>query len=189
MSRKMPKQKPGKSETVIRTPPEFVRAVENFLGIKGFALDLAALKNNAVAPCYFTPQDDSLSLGWWDFLRNGVFKLFHNKGERARGAWCWLNPPYDNIMPWAAKCWEQHLLGCHIAFLVPYAPGTKWWRTYIHDRAKVFCVSPRLKFLDKDGNPILDGKGRPATYPKDVALVLYGDGEPEFDYFNWKEFV
>src|SRR5688572_250659 len=119
MARKMPKQKPGKSETIVRTPPEFIQAVKNYLAVKDFALDLAALKNNAVSRQYFTPENDALTQGWWDAVVNGVFMLFHNKFERARKAWCWLNPPYDRIEPWVQKAWEEHKLGLHTAVLVP----------------------------------------------------------------------
>lgn len=172
MPRKPPPQKPGKSETIVRTPPEFLTAVKRFLGIKKFAIDLAASLDNAVAKLLFTKEDDSLSRHWYEVIDTGQ--------------WGWLNPPYDNIGPWAKKCWEESRGGVHVAFLVPYAPGTKWWRNYVHDKARVYCVWGRLKFLDKDGNPITDKKGRPASYPKDLALVLYGD-EPGFDYFDWKD--
>jgi phage N-6-adenine-methyltransferase len=178
MSRTMPKQRPGKSETVVRTPRDFLKAVKNFLGIKRFDLDLAASDDNAVAPDYFIMEDDSLSRGWARWVA---------KNRKAQG-WMWLNPPYDKIKPWTAKCLAEAENGARIALLVPAAIGTSWWREHIHNQARVYTVG-RLYFLDKNGNPIVSPKtGKPTPYPKDLSLVLYGD-EPGYDYLDWKEYL
>lgn len=191
MPRKPPPQKPWRSETIVRTPPEFLQAVRNYLEIEDFSIDLAASKNNAVCSNYFTVEDNALEQYWWDFVVNGVFKLFHNKFERARRSWAWLNPPYDRIEPWVRRAHEQSLLGLRVAVLVPAAIGTRWWRKWVFRKAHVLIITPRLCFLDKNGKPIISKKtGKPASYPKDLALLLYGVwSEPDIEYFDWKEWL
>ena len=165
MARKMPKQKPGKSETIVRTPPEFLQAVKRFLGIKYFAIDLAALPNNSVGLGHYTPKDDALSKVWSKYVKVD---------------WCWLNPPYDNIRPWAKKCAEESKKGVRIAFLIPASVGSNWWRDYVHEKARVYFLNGRLTFL------YADGTRHKGPYPKDLALVLYGD-EPGYDVWNWRK--
>ncbi len=176
MARTMPKQKPGKSETIVLTPPEFLTAVKSFLGIKEFDVDLAALKENSVALVYIGPKKNSLTQPWASLF------LGLNRGKRNSQGWCWLNPPYDKIRPWVKKCLEEAEKGARIALLVPASVGSNWWRDYVHDKARVYFVSGRLRFLMADGTP------HPTTYPKDLCLVLYGD-EPGYDYLDWKEYL
>lgn len=183
----MPRQKPGKSETIVRTPPEFLAAAKAYLGVKQFDLDLAACADNAVSSCYFTIEQDALSLDWFDWMRNGVFKLFHNKTERTRKAWCWLNPPYDDIGKWAEKCLLESMKGLRVAFLVPASVGSNWWRDFVHEQAQVEFLNGRILFLDKFGEPICSPKtGKPTPYPKDLALILYGN-EPGYDVWDWRK--
>lgn len=174
MSRRMPRQKPGLSETVVRTPPEFLAAAKRLLGIKEFAIDLAACDDNAVAPVWITKEMDSLSVDW---------------AEASGGDWCWLNPPYDDIATWAAKCLEESKRGARIAFLVPSSTGTNWWDDFVHKKALVKLLKGRIQFLDKLGQPIgsLDKKGRfkATPFPKDLVLILFG-AEPDYDVWAWK---
>lgn len=174
----MPPQKPGKSETVVLTPKEFVRAAAKFLGISQFSVDLAALKSNAHCLVYIGPKTDSLAkhTSWRDWIK--------------AGEWGWLNPPYDNIAPWAQKAL---LSGRKVAMLVPVSPGSKWWRESVHEQAMVYFLQSRINFLDKDGKKIgsmskKDGKWRATPYPKDLALIVYGM-EPGYDFFNWRQYV
>lgn len=165
----MPAQRPGKSETVVRTPPEFLTAVRSFLGITTFAVDLACCDDNAVAPLGITKEMDSLLVPWADLSGDGE--------------WCWLNPPFDHIAPWAKKCsLESDPYGDHgawIAMLVPASVGSNWWRDFVHQHAHVHFLNGRITFLFADGTP------QNGPYPKDLALCLYGD-EPGYDVWDWR---
>ena len=84
----------------IQTPVEFVRAVEECLGIK-FSYDMAGTEDNKKAPNVFTEEQNSLQIGW------------------PKDGWCWLNPPFKNVGKWAEKCLEQKIRGCRIVSIWP----------------------------------------------------------------------
>jgi phage N-6-adenine-methyltransferase len=152
----MPAQKPGKSKQDYGTPPEFLGAVKHLLGVPEFNRDLAASDTNAVGPVYWTEVHDALSKDWT--LLEG---------------WNWCNPPYANITPWvkrAAECDRK------IAMLVPASVGSHWWRDYIeHTRCLALFLRPRLQFVGTEG-----------SYPKDLALVLYGILPYGQQSWSWK---
>lgn len=158
----MPVQKPGRSETIVRTPPGFLAAVKRYLGIQSFAADLAACVDNAVAYPFFTKEDDAFTKDW------SVY-----------GGWCWLNPPYDDIGRWAELCLQESTYGVKIAFLVPASVGSNWWRDYVHQQADVQFLNGRLTFL------YANGTRHTGPYPKDLALILYGN-EPGYDVWDWR---
>lgn len=98
----MPQQKPGKSEQVVCTPPEFLSSVRDRLCIREFAIDLAASHGNAVCELYLTEEMDSLVQAWSSWNR-----------PRDR-QWMWLNPPFADIRPWAEKCWLESRKGARL---------------------------------------------------------------------------
>jgi phage N-6-adenine-methyltransferase len=185
MSRKMPVQKPGRSETVVVTPQEFVHAAASYLGFTQFEIDLAATKKNTRAQYFISKEDghDSLLIDW---------------GERISGdAWGWLNPPYDDISPWVQRAarFKQRCKNDRygfvpggVAVLVPSSTGTNWWRDYVHNKAYVLLLNGRITFLDKMLKPICSQKtGKPTPYPKDLALLLYSvHYKPGYDIWDWK---
>jgi phage N-6-adenine-methyltransferase len=147
----------GHSAQDYQTPPEFIQAVKQLLGIQAFDIDLAASPENAQASTSYTKEQDSLVQPW---VYNG---------------WGWLNPPYANIRPWVAKAWRvskaqqntrmylghDHARG--IAMLVPASVGANWWAFFVHGEATVLFLNGRLTFV-----------GQTTPYPKDCALLLYG---------------
>ncbi|MCA1841478.1 MAG: phage N-6-adenine-methyltransferase [Actinobacteria bacterium] len=139
-----PKQKPGRSVQSVQTPPDFMDAMKRHLGIRQFAIDLAASHDNSQAGLCFTEEDNSLIQEW------------------PKVGWCWLNPPYADIRPWVEKASYAAMEGTKIAMLVPASVGSNWWDTFVHDIAYVSCLSPRLTFV-----------GHKNPYPKDLALLLY----------------
>jgi hypothetical protein len=164
MARKMPKQKPHRSEQAVGTPREFLGAVVERLG--PIRLDLAANKRNRVCRRWIGPGS---SIGQ-DFFAMPGRVLNH------RGLW-WLNPPYTNIGKWAKRCAELvRVLGAgyKIAFLVPASVGSNWFAKHVHGKALVLFVSPRLKFV-----------GHAHAYPKDLMLVVYGE-RPGIRLWRWK---
>ena len=138
------------------TPWPFIRAVEARWG--ALTLDLAAREDNAKAPAYITPEQDSLTSVWVPFGRQ------------------WLNPPFARITPWAAKCAASELLADARRFLlVPASVGSNWFASHVHRKALVLGLNgPRLQF-----------EGSPDPYPKDLMLVCYGES-PGFDVWRWR---
>lgn len=168
----MPKKKmyasQGKDQNngVYSTPTDFIQAVEKRFGKIGF--DLAASPENAKVEKYFTEEDNSL-IQDWSKIDAGIL---------------WLNPPYSNIGQWAKKCYEESIKpeweNKWILLLIPASTGTNYFKQYIHKKAKVHFLSPRMSF---DGvNP----------YPKDLILCQYGyyfdfDGVSVDDYYEcWR---
>lgn len=148
----MPRQKPNRSEQVVGTPRDFKLACEAKFG--PIALDLAADSTNHVAPAWFGPGspleiENALSrltdwTAWVEGLR-------------------FLNPPYGDITPWAAKCATSAKAGARILLLVPASTGAEWFNLYIRPYAFVFELTPRIKFM-----------GHTQGYPKDLILAYYG---------------
>ena len=145
---KPPRQKPGRSEQAVGTPPEFIEAVVRFLGIDRFDVDLAATPENACAFVFLTEEDDALD--------PGVSWVYP-------GGWNWLNPPFGKIGPWVRKASEQAALGAHTAVLIPASLGARWWIDHVVGNARIVPLDGRITFV-----------GQTDPYPKDCALLLYG---------------
>jgi phage N-6-adenine-methyltransferase len=153
----MPAQKPGQSEQCVGTPWEFINAVDDRFG--QFSWDLAASPVNAKCETYFTEEHNSL-IQYWHKIQGNL----------------WLNPPFGDIEPWAAKCCAESKLGANIFMLVPASVGSNWYKDYVHNRAYVLALSPRVKFV-----------GHAHAYPKDLMLVIYNAwGLVGFDTWRWK---
>lgn len=180
MARKMPPQKPGKSETIVITPFEFMDAVKRYLKIGWFVYDLAASDDNAQAASWFTKEQNALKQSW--------SKPYVNVARNGSSPWFWLNPPYDDIRPWVEKCWNESRKGVQIAVLVPAAVGSGWWEDWVHEKARVRFLRSRIYFLNKDHKPIVSKKtGKPTPYPKDLALLIYGGTKSDSVGPKWYE--
>lgn len=176
MSRTMPKQKPGKSEQVVRTPPEFLNAVKSLLGIHHFAIDLSALEENAVAERCYTPTHSGLIHPWYT----------------GAASWGFCNPEYSDIAPWVEKAaQETRRARANSAVLIPASVGSNWWADYVHAQAMVLFLKGRITFLDKMGKPICSPRtGKPTPYPKDLALLLYSPHwAPGYEPWDWRREV
>lgn len=160
MSRKMPKQKPGRSFQAYGTPPAFLRAVEARFG--HITWDLAAHAGNSVCgDRYYGPGsrwgENALERAW-SLLGDGLL---------------WLNPPFENLPMWAEKCADEGNRGARIALLMPAAVSTNWYADHVHDQALASAIRPRLTFVDQ-----VD------PYPKDLLLAVYGE-VPDFECWRW----
>lgn len=158
----MPAQRPGRSESTVETPADFMAAVEAKFG--PIVLDLAATAENAKAERFFTPQDDSLKQCWADLP-------FGNR---------WLNPPYSDIAPWVKRAFDSYTTFTPVLVLVPASVGSNWWADYVHEKCCVYLLRPRLTFV-----------GHKSSYPKDLALLEYGTpsercGEKFYSTWRWK---
>lgn len=161
----MPKQKPGKSKQDYGTPPEFLAAVKHRLRIPDFSIDLAASKENAVCSVWYDEEADSLHPDRpWDM---------------PEGGWAWLNPPFSNITPWAAKAAKEAQRGAHIAMLIPASVGANWWRDWVEAYAYQSFLNGRITFV-----------GETTPYPKDCALLLYTPWQfMGHEIWNWRASV
>ncbi len=159
IKRQMPIQKPGHSKQTYGTPKEFIQAIEKRFG--PIVCDLAAAKENTKAPHFYSIKDNSLAQPWAEHYSEGVL---------------YLNPPFGGIEGWAKKCAEEsqkrHGL---ILFLTPSSIGTTYFAEYIHQKAMVLSLSPRLVF-----------EGETSSFPKDLMLSCYGYGFKGFDVWRWK---
>ena len=155
-TRKMPRQKPGESEQEVCTPPEFLRAVEKRFGPIKF--DLAATRENAVAPQFFGPgskiAEDALAA---------------TANWQGRGI-AWLNPPFGMIRHFAARCRRESIPfgprrdgGAEILMLGPAAVCTEWFTEHVYLKAHVYFVRPRIVFV-----------GQETGFPMGLILVHFG---------------
>jgi hypothetical protein len=178
MKRRMPKQKPGNSKQDYGTPWPLIRAIENRWG--PLSIDLAARADNAKAPLFITPEENSLTQDWNDRIGNGMG---------------FLNPEFDDICPWVAKC-----AGC-VKPIISLTPLTvsEWFAKHCEGKVKIVGLRPRIKFY---GCHVLFPKKHPragqrrcdsmclgcASYPKDCMLMLFGSRfkrEPIFQTWRW----
>ncbi len=146
----------GSSNQSWATPDDFVSAVISRFG--PISVDLAANESNARSPLFIDEKQDSLSVDWSQF----------------RGL-MWLNPPFENISPWAEKCsYHATCHGSKILFLTPASVGSNWFKDCVFQKAQVLFLNQRLKFI-----------GAKDAYPKDCMLSCYGYGTG-FDVWRWK---
>lgn len=166
---KMPKQKPGRSKQDYQTPPEFLQTVKNLLDITYFDFDLAADKNNTVV---HHALDDK---GYFDEADNALVQCW-----RLGYGYNWCNPPYADIRPWVEHaCIQTMTFYCKTAMLLPAGVGSNWWRDWVHNKAYVHFLNPRLQFV-----------GTTASYPKDLALLLWSPattGSGGYNVWTWRK--
>lgn len=130
----------------VQTPGDLLDAIEYRFGKIDW--DLAAESDAvAVADRFITPEQDSLSVAW---PHHG--HLF-------------LNPPFNDIAPWAAKCrdWVRYAeSGSRLTFLVPASIDSNWWCESVAGTARLVPLRQRVKFL-----------GHAQGFPKPIALCIY----------------
>lgn len=145
----MPVQKPHRSKQDYQTPPELLEAIKFRLCIEDFDIDVAASKENAIAPYYLSLEEgrDALINSW--------------QVPEPTNGWAWCNPPYSDIAPWIDKAAYEARKGAYVAMLIPASVGSNWWAL-----ASSFCyqlfLSPRITFVGCD-----------TPYPKDCALLIF----------------
>lgn len=150
----------GKSKQDYPTPWEFIRACERKFGPITF--DLAATPENTKAKRFYTKEQDSLIQPWHE-----------NEGLQ------FLNPEFDRIAPWAAKCADESRRGAQVAFLTPASIGSNWFRDYVWPWADVYAVNGRIIF-----------EGMTTPYPKDCILSVFGrDTGRSFNVWTWPDDV
>ena len=162
IARKMPAQRPHKSEQVVRAPPEFLEAVRAMFGTLHY--DLAANQENRIALDWYGPDHpvresrDALTATWPDVGRG------------------WLNPPFGMITKFARKAFETTRGGLEVLMLVPASIGANWYTDFVAPFADVYSVG-RMKFV-----------GSKDVYPKDLILAHYWQlGGGKLKRWRWEE--
>lgn len=146
-----------KSKQDYATPRLFTDACERRFG--SFTWDLAASVTNSKASRFFTERENSLKQDW----------------HKLEGT-LWLNPPFANIAPWAAKCASVRERPGWLLMLTPASIGTNWFEQHVYGKAYVLGVS-RMTFV-----------GETAPYPKDLMLTLWGYGVSGFGtWTDWSK--
>jgi phage N-6-adenine-methyltransferase len=151
-----PQQKPGRSKQDYGTPKPFLAAVAHRFGPIDF--DLAATSDNAVADRWYAPDVDSLRADW---TLTGVRVAF-------------LNPPFADIRPWAAKLESVRHIPRWTIMLVPASMGSAWWADHILGKCQADGI-PRMEFVGADG-----------LYPKDLAVLCAGFSVAGSGYWDWR---
>ncbi len=168
----------GSGQSTWRTPPPLFEKLSSAVG--GFLIDAAANRENALCPVWFGPGGtavDGLSADWAEMVE--AWK------ERDTPERIFLNPPYSKkerkalmdagasphdpevralwVDAWAEKAWQESLRGVSSVALLPYAPQTDWFRTYVmghsetkggwlgHAALDYWRIPHRVSFLSPDG--------------------------------------
>jgi hypothetical protein len=160
-----------KTEQDIGTPADFFKVANKELN---FAWDLAASPENAKCRKFLTKESGS---GGGSTKKGGSLEVDWHK--LAPGRWLWLNPPFNAIPKWIAKCHEEAEKGALIALLVP-AANTVWWRTFVWGRRECRLLAERIIFdYMVKKKVMLGGRWKWAKvrntdpYPKDCQLILF----------------
>jgi phage N-6-adenine-methyltransferase len=152
----VPKQRPGKSSQTVRTPPELLAAVVRRWG--KITWDLAATKENTVAPSFYTEEQNSLDQFW--AAHHGVL---------------WCNPPFSNIRPWIEKANSSELQAdATLLLLLPASISSEWYAEHSW-KAITHALRGRCTFV-----------GHASVYPKDLMLLEWSrkSRSPEFLRFS-----
>jgi len=135
-TRKPPATNRHKSRQDHPTPREFICAVEGRFDL--IEIDLAATARNHKAPLYITPRQNSLKQDWTALLH---------------GKMGYLNPPFDPIAPWIAKCVEEAKKGARFVVLSRASIDSNWFWA-MAPYCTSYALTPRIKFVgSKQGYP------------------------------------
>jgi hypothetical protein len=165
-----------------QTPGYIVRLITAFNG-GNIAVDPCGAPNNPTNAIrnMFPPHDNGM-LGSWKSDMGLAF----------------VNPPYDGMLEWSSKCFEECADGVEVILLCPPRVETKWWTNYVAARADAIAfwhgytegmVSPyevpradlkqikrsRIQFVSP-GTNVQSKQGNTAA----SAFVYYGDNVSRF---------
>ena len=111
-------------------------------------VDYFASDVNHVCDKYYTKSDDAFSKSWTE---NGF-----------------INSPYSMIGKVMQKAYEEHMANNVELMILAYAKtDTRWWHSFVENRAETHFVKGRIKFLDAKGKPTK----LPAPYPS--VWIIY----------------
>ena len=123
-----------------------------------FCIDAAALPETALCERYITPQIDTLTVDWADFIP-----------PFERSPFVWLNPPYSNCAPFIEKCIKERDNGIGSVVLVPEDSTAEWWpgdqcseirRIVGYRDAKGKWKSGRINFINAETGEEIKGNNK-----------------------------
>jgi hypothetical protein len=88
----------------------------------------------------------------------------------------YVNPPYNNIKPWAKKCVDtleaarKDNMPVKIHLLVPVRTDTSYFHEYIYPYCKIHFIKGRLKFIDLTGS-----SNKPTYAPFPNMICVYSN--------------
>lgn len=123
-----------------RTPPAFIKYVENYFDVK-FNLDMAASDANAICNSYFSINNSALIKPIEDYW--------------SRIIWC--NPPYSKIKEFVTYILSNKIENVYL--LVPARTDTTWFSECYEYARGTYFIKGRLKFIPEKG------KGSSAPFP------------------------
>lgn len=150
------------------TPTELISTLEENQGVK-FTIDLSATKENKKAPLWVGPGSSIAEdlLAW-----NPPFNTHE----------AWLNPPYENLAPWAEWVARNSPNFTSISVLVPGDFSTKWWETFYKSANVSLLLTPRVGFVNPDTGKPVQGNPKPNT-----LFCYWRDGtRQETMLYRWK---
>lgn len=127
--------KTNQSERDLWRTPEYVYRHYNCRF--NFSHDVAASEENHLAQCFFTEEDDALSIDW--------------------GRSNWLNPPYSETSKWVDKAIEQTSdgRGRIVVMLLPAATSVAWFEKAMKNCSECHIITGRIGFISNEtGDPV-----------------------------------
>lgn len=125
-------------------------------------LDAAADAVNKVCHDFIGESTDATSLPYW------IAPVHNLAGSSHAIVWC--NPPYKTAGKFASVALASAKRGQVVVMLTLASVGSKWWASFVHRKADVYFISPRVKFI-----------GHTAPFMKDLAILVYRPGFVEDD--------
>lgn len=175
---------PGKASDEWRTPLKVIRAIERHLGVQ-FIADMAATRDNALCPIYFTKEDDTLTMPM-EAIVDRLLASITNPLPAVHALWC--NPPYGStgLEPWIDRAAEVSLLtGLPWIMLLPASRSEQpWFHSRPAEDMNLTYLKERVDYLRADGLP----GGRPnhpshvVTFPGRNPRIAGG----RFSHLAWK---
>lgn len=135
------------------TAAELITGIEKTFG--RLTLDLAATDKDHKAPKWITPERDTFSVNWKEEIGDGLG---------------WLNPPDEDLTPWAQKCAEQRearFLMIHPAEIDSY----HFWE-FLLPYATPYALYPRMGYQGK-ARPLILSAFNVGPFPADGRLRLW----------------
>lgn len=154
-----------------RTPPKLLAECMELAEVEAFDHDVAATKENTVAPRWWSKCDHD---GDHDLCADGL-----------NGMWVgrvWCNPPYSDIRPWVEKAWEEYRGGERDSPIVMLLPANRteqaWWQDLIEPARRsgeleVYFLRGRRRF-DRPGWVKPKKGDRP---PFGLCVIVWGANE------------
>ncbi|MFA7296288.1 MAG: DNA N-6-adenine-methyltransferase [Dehalococcoidia bacterium] len=163
-----------------RTPPDLFARRD---AVHHFTLDIAADHDNALVRGSYCTVDGHYADGLQLARIDGIAMAEVWTPDDGAG---WCNPPYGvGLLAPFIYAWSEaaQIRGVVSEFLVPVRTDQPWWHDRVWDNessatypwvTRLEFIEGRLGYLDHQGKPILDGKGKPAKAGFESCIITFG---------------